>query len=268
MTAQSPAYYQRKAEGWFWKVPSELPSEGHAPKPEDPPAPQDVAESPKVDPPLSSAWFRKQLPLVRDQALDDPTPENVHRYFVMQKAMIDKAERFSLTARSVVLQDPLLDEPPGLPGTEAEAPRHLKSSQLHRIAQRSGLLFVFRSDCPYCHQMAPILHRFAEQYGFRLRAVSLDGPSLQGLSDTPITVDPSLSDRLHLSGTPALFLLVPPQGIHRLLEGAATEADLAERLLALGLELGLLGPSPPQEVPQRLQPSSSNPSEPALVKRP
>ena len=41
-----------------------------------------------------------------------------------------------------------------------------------------GLFFIFRSDCPYCHRLAPTLKFLSEQYGITVFPVSLDGGGL------------------------------------------------------------------------------------------
>jgi conjugal transfer pilus assembly protein TraF len=39
-------------------------------------------------------------------------------------------------------------------------------------------MFFFRSDCPYCHQLAPALKMLSRQYGIEILPVSLDGGGL------------------------------------------------------------------------------------------
>jgi thiol-disulfide isomerase/thioredoxin len=46
---------------------------------------------------------------------------------------------------------------------------------MKNIAREHGLIFFFRSDCPYCHQYAPTLKLLSEMYGIEVLGVSIDG---------------------------------------------------------------------------------------------
>ena len=49
---------------------------------------------------------------------------------------------------------------------------------LAALGREWGLFFFFRSDCPYCHRLAPTLKWLSEQYGLTVFPVSLDGGGL------------------------------------------------------------------------------------------
>ena len=249
----SHPFYDEKARGWFWK--EKMPEPRHSPEPETPKAPEPPPSrpsSPPADEPLSSAWFRAHLGTIRDAALDDPTPEKVRQYFLLQKVLLDKAERFAETARSVVFQDPALDErahhastPSGL-ALEHQAQHHARQTELVLIGKKAGLLFVFRSDCRYCHLMAPLISELSLRTGIRLYAVSLDGGALPGIPKESISSDPGWGQQLHLTVTPALFLMGPSDGIHPVLEGSSSLVELEERIIAAGRTTGLIpNPTPP-----------------------
>lgn len=240
-------FYDEKARGWFWKEsPPKEPVIA-----EDPSAPkaQDLAPPPHSKPediPLSSAWFRAHLGTIRDEALDDPSPEKVRRFFIVQKALLDKAERFSISAQSVVLQDPELDERSHHPttplGLTLSHQVHQKQRQeaLKEIARKAGLLFIFRSDCPYCHLMAPLVEALSERITMRLYPVSLDGGEIPGLHLNSVIKDPLLGQKLKLSATPALFLMVPQRGLYPVLEGSASALELEAHLYEAGHNAGLI----------------------------
>ncbi|MDF5109065.1 conjugal transfer protein TraF, partial [Vibrio parahaemolyticus] len=42
---------------------------------------------------FTEAWFKDNLPILRERAIDDPTEANVRKYFIAQKAMLDMAEK-------------------------------------------------------------------------------------------------------------------------------------------------------------------------------
>ena len=189
--APPPPFFLDKARGWFWR---EAPPERRPARPEHSLAAQPVpaeathaSPSPSPEPStLTAAWFRKNLDHFSDQAIDDPRPENVASYYYLQLVMLDKAHRFTDVARQVVMADPNLDENRRRPiGTfaanEANRQAGLASEQaLSVVARQAGLLFFFRSDCPYCHIQAPLLKLLEQRFGFKVVAVSLDGRPMPG----------------------------------------------------------------------------------------
>ena len=124
----------------------------------------------------------------RDQAIDQPTPENVRAYLYLQKVMLDKADAFARTSQQVASADPYLDaitERPLSPfaanATSAEATAR-RGEVLHGLAESTGLLFVVDSACSVCVRQADVLVSAQRQYGFALLTVSLDGAALPGLA--------------------------------------------------------------------------------------
>jgi len=243
-------FYEEKSRGWFWKETHPDP----VPPPKSAPSKEGASSTPPPQPasaetPLTSAWFRAHLGSIRDAALDDPTPEKVRQYFLLQKILLDKAERFAMTARSVVFLDPTLDErahhaaTPSGHALEQDAEAQTRRRDLTLIGKKAGLLFVFRSDCRYCHLMAPVVSRLSQRTGIRLYSVSLDGGALPGLAMASVSTDPALGEKLHLNVTPAIFLMVPQNGLHLVLEGSSTELELEDRILAAGRSLGGMSPA-------------------------
>jgi hypothetical protein len=50
-----------------------------------------------------------------------------------------------------------------------------RAAVLAELAERAGVLFFFRADCPYCEAQAPLLRLLEARYGFAVLPVSLDG---------------------------------------------------------------------------------------------
>jgi hypothetical protein len=92
-----------------------------------------------------------------------PHPENVALYLYLQRVALDKSSRFAAATQRAVQRDPFLDEITQRPTATFAA--NLVNRQtgdhrdqiLQRIAQSAGVLFFFRSDCPYCEAQAPLL---------------------------------------------------------------------------------------------------------------
>ena len=183
-------FYFREQEGWFWyEREPELPPAPEAPPPTEPAAPpqpplaETAPEGPRT---LSAEWLREHIGEYRDLAIDDPTPENVALYLYLQRVALDKSSRFAAATQRAVQLDPFLDEITQRPTATFAAnltnrqAGDQRDAALARIAERAGVLFFFRSDCPYCEAQAPLLKLLENRFGFSMLAVSLDGAPLPG----------------------------------------------------------------------------------------
>lgn len=234
-------FLDRGADGWFWY--EALPEPPPPPKKAEPPkveaSPSPVPAPPATPPgpaPLSTAWFRLELDRFRDRAIDQPTPENVRVYLYLQKVMLDRADSFARVSQQVAATDPYLDavtERPLSPfaanATSAEATAR-RGEVLRGLAETTGLLFVVDSACSVCVRQADVLVSAQRQYGFALLTVSLDGAAPPGLA-LPIRPDRGQAQRLGVVGTPALFLMRPPDVILPLAQGALDLDTLTGRIV-------------------------------------
>ena len=132
--------------------------------------------------------------------------------------MLDKADAFARTSQQVASADPYLDaitERPLSPfaanATSAEATAH-RGEVLRELASSTGLLSAQR------------------QYGFTLLTVSLDGKAPSGL-ELPVRPDTGQAKKLGVVGTPALFLMRPPDAILPLAQGALDLDTLTSRVV-------------------------------------
>jgi thiol-disulfide isomerase/thioredoxin len=117
-------------------------------------------------------------------AIIKPTPENLKAYIVAQEALMDRASVFSDVWRRVIWANPELNYQLRNPSNNAaiqvrDSQRNKRKGEtLAALAKEWGLFFIFRSDCPYCHRLAPTLKFLSEQYGITVFPVSLDGGGL------------------------------------------------------------------------------------------
>ena len=253
------SYFTDKQRGWFWYEVQPEPvlkrkPEPQAHKPLTPIVPTIVENSPKpitlAEPePLTSAWLRKNMETYLNKAIDEPSHENVAAFYYLQRVMMDKAERFTNAASYVVMSDPQLDETVRRPVATyaANEANHQASMMAGRalkdIAGVAGILFFFRSDCPYCHVQAPILSMLEKTYGFKIYPVSLDGlPMPTGLYGN-FRLDKGQAALLGVEQTPALFLMKPPKQIVPLAQGALSLEELTSRILLAAKEAGWLDDS-------------------------
>lgn len=236
--ASDDGFWNKQEEGWFFY---DDPVEPEIIEEEKQEPPQEVVVSEEPEPegpkPFSAQWFREQLPVARDKALDDPTPENVQMYMYMQRAMMDKADVFSQVAQQVVVTDPILDENSRSPRASFAAIDNRrqafqeKEAVVRMIAERAGLYFFFASHCPYCHKQAPILSSMEKAYGLKIAPVSIDNKPMPGPLYTQFTPDTGQAKALGVVSTPALYLVQPGKAVVPLVQGAISESELLDRIV-------------------------------------
>ncbi len=247
-----PSFFIDKERGWFWREiePESKKQENTKSPPKTKAPPPDLlpvtsTDATKPEPaPLTAEWFRKNIEHYRDKAIDDPSPKNVAAYYYLQRVMMYKAQRFTDVARHVIMSDPLLDENQRRPiatfaANEANHQAGLASEQaLGSIARQAGILFFFRSDCPYCHIQAPLLSLLEKRFGFKVYAVSLDGKPMPSGLYADFHSDQGQAHLLGVVSTPALFLMKPPTEIVQLSQGTLSLDDLSGRILLAAKESG------------------------------
>jgi conjugal transfer pilus assembly protein TraF len=247
---QAAGFYFREQEGWFWyeREPEPAPEPPPSPEPTAPPQSPLAETAPEGPSPLSAQWLRERIGAYRDAAIDDPSPQNVALYLYLQRVALDKSSRFAAATQRAVQRDPFLDEITQRPTATFAA--NLVNRQtgdqrdqvLQRIAQRAGVLFFFRSDCPYCEAQAPLLRLLESRYGFAVLPVSLDGAPLPGGELPQFRQDRGQAEVLGVVSTPALFLVRPPDAVVPLAQGLLSFAQLQERIVLAAADAGWIGP--------------------------
>ncbi|MBE0625498.1 MAG: conjugal transfer protein TraF [Burkholderiales bacterium] len=226
----SRTYWLRNREGWFWY--------------HDPPAP---VSPPKAAPPPSSRppelvefeAMQQRLDELKRVAVMNPTDANLLAYMRYQRFVMNKSEVFAERWQRLVWTVPELDY--GLRGRPTnsmaigafdEQQRDRQAQLVRNLASTHGLVFIFRSDCPYCHHFAPVLKRFEQEFGMTVFAVSLDG---RGLPEYPNPqMDNGIATRLNSTVVPALYLTAPSKRQIRTVGfGMMAMTDLIERIAVL-----------------------------------
>ena len=178
-------------------------------------------------------------------------------YLYLQRVALDKSSRFAAATQRAVQLDPFLDEITQRPTATFAA--NLVNRQtgdhrdqvLQRIAQSAGVLFFFRSDCPYCEAQAPLLQQLAARYGFAVLPVSLDGAPLPGGEFPQFRQDRGQAQALGVVSTPALFLARPPDAMVPLAQGLLSLRAAAGAHVAAAVEAGWIGRARVQPHPPR-----------------
>lgn len=244
--AGSGTFYQEKEQGWFWyKDPKEEEEEEKKvlpPLPAPPPAPEKAEEPEATAQPeqpqiFSVKWLRENLDKFRDIAIDDPTEENVSRYYYMQRMMMDKASTFSEMSSKVIMKDPFLDEDSRRPVATyaANAMNKMAADKrdqvLKDLSQKVGLFYFFKSDCALCVEQAGVLQSLNHATGITVIPVSMDGENLPGGGFAEYRVDTGQAEKLGIFQAPALALAIPPNKSEIVGYGAITLDVLYNRIL-------------------------------------
>ena len=224
-------YWRQHREGWFWYrdplPPKPIPSPTAKKKPRD----------------LSDfEALQQRLENLKRVAVMNPSDTNLLAYMRFQRMVMDKSQVFADRWQRLVWNTPDLDY--GMTGRPTNAmainvfddqQRDRDAQTVRSLAATHGLIFVFRSDCPFCHRFAPILKRFEQEFGMTVLSVSLDGGTLPDYPDAHR--DNGIAARLNPSAVPALYLTAPARReIRPVGFGLMSMSDLLERIAALARE--------------------------------
>lgn len=204
-------FLSRHEDGWFWyedpPAPQKKPKPNPMPTPAEPQAPKDQ--------PLSVEWIRNNIDRLRDQAINDPTKENVEMFLYVHKYMMDLSERFAYTYRAVAESNTALDETVANPVTGvarrqiSDATEAAQDQIINQLAGKVGIWYFFQSTCPYCMKQNPILDFLLQDAPLSILAISLDGLPMADGSHPNWVVDTGQAEQLQVSTTPTLFLVKP-----------------------------------------------------------
>jgi conjugal transfer pilus assembly protein TraF len=200
---------ETRGKGWNWYKEPPAPKEKKTAQP-TPPEKQ-TAPSSATERMVS---YRKRFNEALNEAVLNPTLENVKMARAAQREMMEKATQFEEMFMLVDLLDPQRIRPGDQTNLlfrknfEAEQERALDAA-LKKLSRTHGLFFLFKKSCPYCKDFAPIVAEFAKTYGFDLLGVSGDGGYLPGIRQLP---DNGMIAKLNPKGFFPGLLLVPYEG--------------------------------------------------------
>ena len=230
-------YYKGHAEGYWWYQDPEPAEETAEENVTETPSPA-IAAPPPFDPVAALKAFQEKLEYARAAAIMDPTPENIRAYMGLNNQSLAKARNFTNVAQQTVWTNPDLDLSLRHPVYDQavhafkDERRNLVDDFLHKTAERYGLFFFFRGDCPFCHKFAPILKFFAEFYGFEVIPITLDGGALPDFPNPRYNNAAGMS--LEVNDVPAVFLVNPTtREIRPIAYGFVSPEELRQRIYTL-----------------------------------
>jgi conjugal transfer pilus assembly protein TraF len=241
-------YWQQHREGWFWYRDPTPPTARPAQK-----APATPARPRELD---DFEAMQQRLETLKRVAVMNPTDDNLMAYMRFQRMVMDRSQVFADRWQRLVWREPSLDyasegRPTNTLAIAAfdERQKERDTAAVRQLAATHGLVFVFRSDCPFCHRFAPVLKRFAQTHGLTVLAVSLDGGTLPEYPNA--RPDNGIAARLNARAVPALYLTQPSRREFRPVGfGLMSDTDLLERIAALAREAAPAGlPNPLRTTP-------------------
>lgn len=223
--ADTPAYFDNHEKGWHWYEQTPV-----AEKPEQVTTPPDPTEQ--------MSAVRATVTRALNQAILEPSEENVSNYIALQNQVSNRASQFANVWQKVLLNQPDLNyalvHPTSQIGSQVDTDaHHAKEDQaIAKLASETGLFFFYHSTCPYCQRFAPILKNFATRYGITVIPVTTDGVSLPEFPNSKI--DAGQARKFNVTVEPALFAVNPyTHRAYPVSYGLLTEDDLRKRILDL-----------------------------------
>lgn len=266
--AAQSSFYRRHSEGWYWyKDPEEEREPEQLVQPVAPPPPksepvevrEEKPQQPSQPAPFSAAWVRGMLPVYRDIAWENPTPENVMAYVLLLHFAVNRSQKFAEIARQITIENLLLDETCQRPTVTYGVHKVNREAYdrfmavVQKIRNKAGLFFFFKSGCGYCESEAPLIGNF-EKDGFDVFAISVDGGSLESYQFRNVKLDQGQAEQLGVTATPALFLVSADGVFENLGQGLLSYNDIRRRIFIAARRQGWISEEDFQEAKSMLNP--------------
>lgn len=210
------SWYISPERGWLWYKRIPLPK-----KREDKFLKDQKDQSESLTAPLKESHpYSAQMEKVRitfeeiqNKAILEPTLENVQTMQNAQNIIMNRATAFekSWMLASLLNAGNFRESDQPSPSTRKiylEKEGRQLDQQIHLLSKTYGLFFIFKNDCPYCHEFAPIVKQLVSTYGFEVKAISEDGQPLELFPDA--VMDNGTIAKINPEGIfPCLFLINP-----------------------------------------------------------
>ena len=188
--------------------------------------------------------FRKMVDDIKHKAVLDSTPENVLAYMEINKVMAEKAGKFTDVWQRVLFETPHLDANVDYPlaqagmGVYQDQMRVIQEETFKKVAETSGILFVFEDDsvCGMCKKQGEVLKAIEQMHGVSILAVARDGGSNEFYPNA--SIDNGRLSELGLDAdkfpAPTMALIDPKTGQLEIIGSGILAADqLLERVYVI-----------------------------------
>lgn len=237
----SDDFYGNKEKGWFWyeKIPEpveDVQDDPAPPLPAPPPAEPKSSQLVFEPAPLSTAWVRENIGKYLDNAIDNPTPENVRAYLYLQRLATDKSFQFMDAVEFATVGDPLLDEISRRGIATFATQKHdrhagsQRSDLIQRIASEAGL-FYFYDESFASEAQSPLIAILDNTHNFTVMAISKDGQQPVSAQFDNIKIDEGHSTKLGITNFPALVLMSTDGNYDVISQGPVSLSDAYRRII-------------------------------------
>jgi len=209
-------YFNQNPMGWHWNNALENTSVKKERE-----ASEESAKNDPTDPNNPIAKMNRihnMLRYAKDQAVLNPTVENIKDYLMIQNMIMQQSTVFSENWKKTMLLYPEFDY--GISHPTDSAISQIAESDLHNkkiatvkmMSKHYGLLFFYNGRNPLSAQMTKTVESFSNFYGFSTLAVSVDHQMIP--SSLKQKSDNGQAEALEVKALPALVLVNPQSGTH------------------------------------------------------
>jgi conjugal transfer pilus assembly protein TraF len=254
--ARADGFYERKSQGWFFYDDGPMPAQVDAVVPASavavtpapaPAAPAPASATPSPEP-FSVQWLSQKMQILKLNAMNHPTEENLQAYMWAQRMMLDMSQNFADVGSKVASEDPYLNEEVRFPTAAAARSNALwqvdraREEILTDLSAHAGLWFFFDSRCGFCQEELPTVKALTDKYHFPVRYISEDGAPLQGMRPEAMVVDRNHGTfrSFELKLTPAVVLVVPPSTVMIVAHGAMAQDELQRKIVEAAIDAQLV----------------------------
>lgn len=237
-------WLDRKAEGYFW-YKDQFEPEKKEPEKKETPIPPAVSTSIPAGPaPLSSAWLRENMQHYLDNAIDNPTVENISAYLLIQKHAMDKSFAYMDATEAVTLGNPMLDEINKRPlANFAKKELDLQATEnktqvINRISQKAGL-FVFLDSSAASTAQSTIINMLKRNHNFSIINIAVE-PLAPDNTATNVQQDKGHTAQLMVNNIPAIVMLRDDGVFDYIAQAPVSYSDLQKRILVSAKRLSVI----------------------------
>jgi conjugal transfer pilus assembly protein TraF len=200
------------------------------------------AEAKKTKP-MSSKWFRENLQFYRDKAIDKPTEENVLTLNLLEKVMREKASNFALRSAKVSIKYPVFNATSPAGNITALKDEYLKSKAKKELfvdlGKDKALWFFYEDHCQQCEVQGGILRGVADDLGWQVLPISIDGNPLANGAFPKFVKDQGQAKQLGLIATPAIYVMDPKTlDISNISQNVVLRDGLIHRVIEMSHDMG------------------------------
>ncbi|MCR5224744.1 MAG: conjugal transfer protein TraF [Alphaproteobacteria bacterium] len=229
--AEEKTFYDDHARGWHWyeKIEEEE---------KEKPVKEEAQNANKYPATAELKEYQAQIEEAKALAVMHPSPKNIFNYQRLQYEMTEKSGLFAEIWMQNIYKNPELDYTQQSPVSQNARHIYLVEKQkqaeekIKKLADKYGLFFFFKNNCPYCEAFAPILKRFSEKYGWEVLAVSEYGEKHTLFRRS--VQDNGLAETWGVNTYPSVFAINPQTGhVIPVAVGMISIQEMEERIVSL-----------------------------------